>query len=82
MMANQAVRNPIREGKTRQLRNVIATGSNEGMRTMEASLDELVHSGDVAYEDAVAISQHPKEISHPALDHGHRCGAARVAGRS
>ena len=70
MVANEAVRNLIREGKTRQLRNVIATGSTEGMRTMESSLDALVQGGAVAYEEAIAISQYPKEIRHPALSAG------------
>jgi twitching motility protein PilT len=67
MLANDAVRNLIREGKTRQLRNVVATTSVEGMCTIESSLDALVQSGTVAYEDAIAVSQYPKEIHDPAM---------------
>ena len=41
MVANPAIRNLIREGKTHQIQNVIQTGSNQGMQTMDASLIEL-----------------------------------------
>ncbi|HAS73021.1 MAG TPA: type IV pili twitching motility protein PilT, partial [Clostridiales bacterium UBA8960] len=41
MVANPAIRNLIREGKTHQIQNVIQTGSNQGMQTMDASLLEL-----------------------------------------
>lgn len=65
MVANDAIRNLIREGKTRQIRNVVATTSSAGMCTLEQSLDRLVQSGFVAYDDALAISQFPKEIHDP-----------------
>jgi len=81
MVANEAIRNLIREGKTRQLRNVIATTASGGMRTMEASLDELVQAGAVEYEDAVAVSQYPKEIRHPALAAGIAAARSRPGGR-
>ncbi len=67
MIATEAVRNLIREGKTRQIRNVISTGSNEGMQTLEASLDAIVHHGLVTYEEALTVSQYPKEIRNPAI---------------
>lgn len=41
MVANAAIRNLIREGKTHQIQNVIQTGANQGMQTMDASLLEL-----------------------------------------
>lgn len=41
MVANPAIRNLIREGKTHQIQNVIQTGSNQGMQSMDASLIEL-----------------------------------------
>ena len=41
MVANAAIRNLIREGKTHQIQNVIQTGSGQGMQTMDASLMEL-----------------------------------------
>ncbi len=41
MVANAAIRNLIREGKTHQMQTVIQTGSNIGMQTMDASLLDL-----------------------------------------
>ena len=41
MIANTAIRNLIREGKTHQMQTVIQTGSGQGMITMDASLIEL-----------------------------------------
>lgn len=41
MIANSAIRNLIREGKTHQIQTVIQTGMNQGMQTMDYSLIEL-----------------------------------------
>jgi twitching motility protein PilT len=57
-----AVQNLLKEGKTRQLRTVLATGSKEGMITMERSLGELVRAGLIDYATAAARSQYPDEI--------------------
>jgi len=57
-----AVQNLIKEGKTRQLRNVLDTGAKDGMNTMERSLGELVRSGMVDFAAAAARSQHPEEL--------------------
>jgi twitching motility protein PilT len=62
LVANDAVRNLIREGRTHQLRNVISSGGSEGMTTLDAQLKEMVMSGQVAYDDAVAQATRPKEI--------------------
>ncbi len=68
LMANNAMRNLIREGKTHQIRNVVATGMKDGMKTLESSLSELVAAGVISYDEAVAHSVFPKEIRQPA-DH-------------
>jgi twitching motility protein PilT len=65
LVANNAVRGLVREGKTHQVRNVIASGRNEGMCTLETSLNLLVEDGSITYEDAIARSMHPKEIKPP-----------------
>ncbi len=52
MVATPAIRNLIREGKTHQIPNVIATSTSTGMRTLEKSLTELYRSGLVSYEEA------------------------------
>jgi twitching motility protein PilT len=62
LIATNAMRNLVREGKTHQIRNVVATGAKEGMRTLEVSLSELVSSGDITLDQAVAHSLFPKEI--------------------
>jgi twitching motility protein PilT len=62
LMANEAVRNLIREGKSRQLRNVVATGGGDGMQTLEMDLARLITSGLVTMEMAQSISQYPSEI--------------------
>ncbi len=69
LVANSAVRNLIKEGKTHQLRNVLVTGQREGMVTLEQSLSALVRAGVVSHEDAVARSLYPNEIERPAA-HG------------
>ena len=53
----------IREGKVRQLRNLIATGQKDGMMVMEQSLASLVQGGIISYEEAMAASVHPDEIA-------------------
>ena len=65
LVANLAVRNLIREGKTRQIRNAVITGQTDGMQTLEAALNALVSAGRVSYEDAAARALHPNEIVRP-----------------
>jgi twitching motility protein PilT len=62
LVANPAIRNLIKEGKTHQLRNALVTGQKEGMVTLEQSLSVLVQAGAVTYEDAAARSLYPKDI--------------------
>jgi twitching motility protein PilT len=62
LIANNPVRNLIREGKTNQLLNVITTSRQEGMCSLESSLADLIQADVVGYEDALAISAHPKEL--------------------
>ncbi len=66
LIANNAVRSLVREGKTHQIRNLLAAGRAEGMCTLETWLNHLVINGQITYEDAVARSLHPREIKAPA----------------
>jgi twitching motility protein PilT len=52
LVANSAVRNIIREGKTNQLDAVIQTGADQGMQTMDRTLASLVQAGTVTYDNA------------------------------
>lgn len=62
LVATTPVRNLVREGKSRQLRNSVMTGQKEGMQTLEASLTALVRQGVISHEDAVARSLHPHDV--------------------
>jgi twitching motility protein PilT len=63
LMATSAARNLVREGKTNQLRNVMTTGQQEGMLTLEMSLGRLVQAGAITYEAALGVSLHPKDLA-------------------
>jgi len=52
LIANPAVRNIIREGKSHQLDAVIQTGADQGMQTMDRTLVGLVQAGTVTYDNA------------------------------
>lgn len=52
LVANPAVRNIIREGKSHQLDAVIQTSADQGMQTMDRTLVKLVQTGVVTYDDA------------------------------
>ena len=52
LIANSAVRNIIREGKSHQLDAVIQTGADQGMQTMDRTLANLVQAGTITFEEA------------------------------
>jgi twitching motility protein PilT len=63
MMANSAVRNMIRENKTHMLSQILQTGSDAGMVSMNRALAELVRRGVVDAEEAMAKSEDPDELA-------------------
>jgi twitching motility protein PilT len=69
LRANHAIRNLVREGKTQQLRNVVATSSGEGMQTLETSLTGLVADGIIDYDVALGFSLYPKEVHRRRVLH-------------
>lgn len=56
LVANPAVRNIIREGKSHQLDAVIQTGNDQGMQTMDRTLVSLVQSGTITYDNAREVA--------------------------
>jgi len=52
LVATTAIRNLIREGKTHQIRGLIQTGTKLGMRSMEASVRELLDRSIIGPEEA------------------------------
>jgi twitching motility protein PilT len=53
MLANAAIRNLIREGKTHQIYSIMETQSGQGMITMDRALADLHRNGYITYEEAV-----------------------------
>jgi twitching motility protein PilT len=62
MVATDAVRACIREGKTPQLLNVLQTGLKNGMQTLESALIKLVTDGKVLPEDAIGMANSPDQV--------------------
>lgn len=60
MVANQAIKSLIREGKTYQIPNVIQTSAAEGMISLDKVLAEYVSRGDITLEDALTWCLDPK----------------------
>lgn len=56
MHLNNSIRNLIRESKTYQIGVVIQSGSNEGMVTMDKSLEHLCRNGQITKETAMKYS--------------------------
>lgn len=57
MMVTPAVRNLIREGKTPQLNNAVATAGTEGSVTMDASILRLYKAGKISPQTAERAAQ-------------------------
>ncbi len=62
MLANQPVRNLIREGKLYQLPNVIRTHAQLGMVTLDQSLINLYQQGIISYENLLAFCNDQDEV--------------------
>ncbi len=62
MLANHAIRNLIREGKTHQMNSTIQTGSEAGMQTMDQALQRSYRDGLISLEDAIAHANDKKSF--------------------
>lgn len=62
LLANDAVRNVIREGKNHELYSLMQLGFQQGMRTMDDSLSELVGNCTITLEEALTRSLHPDQL--------------------
>lgn len=65
LVCTDAVRSLVRDGKTHQLRNAIATGRHAGMQTLEMHLSELVAEGEIDAQSAKAATPRPDELRIP-----------------
>lgn len=62
LIANPAVRNIIREGKSHQLDAVIQTGAEFGMQSMDKTLVSLIHAGTITYDEARNVAVDLEEL--------------------
>ena len=62
LIANAAVKNLIREGKTHQIDLVIETSAEEGMISLNRSLANLIKKGEISYDQAIVHSLNPSEL--------------------
>jgi len=64
LVANNAVRNLIRENKVYQIDSVIDTSLSEGMISLERSLVNLVHVGEISLEKAIEFSLNQTKLRY------------------
>ncbi len=62
MIVTPAISNLIREGKTHMIPNAIETGGKFGMISLDKALIDLVKSGLITNEDAVAKANNPDTV--------------------
>jgi twitching motility protein PilT len=62
MVGTPAVRTSVRDGRTHMIDNIIQTSSEYGMKTLEASLADMVNKGVITLETAQAYATRPEEI--------------------
>jgi twitching motility protein PilT len=60
---NSAARNLIREGKTHQLQNLIASAGAEGMISMDQSILALYKAGKISREVALSYADNAEQLS-------------------
>ena len=86
LVATQAIKTMIRDGKGHQVNNVIMTGRKEGMKLLDQYLKELIHNELVVGEEAARYAEEPGTILAFARSGGKLppgpgpaspCGAAR-----
>jgi len=75
LVANSAIRNLIREGKTFQIPSMIETGAKEGMTSLDQCLRDLLRRGLISPEDAFT-----RAVDREAFAGGNPARAAGAAG--
>lgn len=71
MLANSAVRNLIREGKTFQLANTIRTHREQGMQLLDQTLVDLYRRQEISREHLLSFSNDPVEVAKMINTAGH-----------
>lgn len=60
---NSAARSMIRDNKNHQIDNIIASGSREGMCSMDQSIAALYWAGKISRETALEYADHPEQLT-------------------
>jgi twitching motility protein PilT len=79
MIASDAIRNLIREGRTDQIPTYLQTGRQHEMQTMDQALEDLVKSGAVTLDEALTRSTNPAELSKRIVSFSDLAWEERVA---
>ena len=64
MVANDAIKGLIREGKTQQMGNILQTGARQGMQTLDNVLANYIKQKLITPEDAIAKAQNPMVLKN------------------
>jgi len=62
LIANEAVRSLIKEGRFKQITTIMQSSRAEGMSTLDQSLADLVRSGEVLIDQAVNYATNPESL--------------------
>ena len=62
MHTTSAIRSMIRDSKTHQINNAIATGANDGMISMDQSILNLYKAGKIELDTAIEYSDDPEQM--------------------
>jgi twitching motility protein PilT len=62
MHMNAAIRSMIRDSKSHQIDNAIASGSAEGMVSMDQSILGLYRAGQITLETALDYADNPEQL--------------------
>ena len=82
MLANNAVKNMIRENKLHMLPQIMQTGTEAGMTSMNRSLAALVTKGLITKEEAIAKSEDIDELQTLMAQGGVRSGGSMAGARA
>jgi twitching motility protein PilT len=63
LIANNAIRNLIREGKIHQMLTVMQTSSDQGMQTIDQALQRIYQEGLITVDEALLQASDPQRLS-------------------
>lgn len=64
LLRNNAISNMIREGKEENIKSAIGRGREEGMRTLEQHLSQLVKNGSITKNNALKAARDEKSLNN------------------